>query len=211
MPFVPVPETAEAEIRMLLDGQKIENTLYFQRDGGWSPSSFVALANALLLWWTTDYSVFVSSSVTLSEVYLTDLSSSTGIVLSAPAPTPHPAGARSAASLPNNVTICVSFRTGTRGRSFRGRNYISGLSEDAVVLNTVDSAVQADIIAAYDLLQPLAGDVDASWVVASRFSGVDVDGHPIPRTTGIATIISTVIIVDSIIDSQRRRLPGRGQ
>jgi len=48
-------------------------------------------------------------------------------------------------------------------------------------------------------------------VVVSRFSGVDADGHPIPRTTGVSTLVASVAIVDPVIDSQRRRLPGRGQ
>jgi len=47
--------------------------------------------------------------------------------------------------------------------------------------------------------------------VASRFSGVDGDGKPIPRTAGVVTPISNVIVVDRVLDSQRRRLPGRGQ
>jgi len=113
--------------------------------------------------------------------------------------------------LPNNVAVTVSFRTGLSGRFARGRNYVSGLSEDAVVLNTVDSAVLADIQAGYEALQDVASDNTSTWVVVSRFSGVDGDGVPIPRVEGVTTPITAVIIVDSIIDSQRRRLPGRGQ
>jgi len=36
-------------------------------------------------------------------------------------------------------------------------------------------------------------------------------GKPIPRTTGIATKITSVVIVDNIVDAQRRRLPKRGK
>jgi hypothetical protein len=49
-------------------------------------------------------------------------------------------------------------------------------------------------------------------VIASRFSGVDPDtGKPIPRTAGVTTNVITVVAADLVIDSQRRRLPGRGQ
>jgi len=196
---------------MNLDSQKIENTLYWKKASAWSIGDLVGLGNSLLLWWTTYYDVFVSSSVTLSEIYLTDLTSSTSIVQSVPAPTPHPAGSRSAAALPNNVALTISFRSGQRGRSFRGRNYISGFSEDAVVLNTVDSAVIADIETAYNALFDVASDNSCFWVIASRFSGVDGDGVPIPRVAGLTTDITSVLVVDPIVDSQRRRLPGRGQ
>jgi len=211
MPFVPVTNTVEVEVRMLLDSQKVENTLYFRKDSAWSLGDLVTLGNSFLIWWTTYYDVFASSSVTLSEIYITDLTSSTGLVQSTPAPTPHPAGSREANSLPNNVTLTISFRTDQRGRSHRGRNYIVGLTEDAVVKNTVDSAVIGDIETAYNALQDVASDNSCFWVVVSRFSGVDSDGDPIPRVAGVTTAITSVIVVDPVVDSQRRRLPGRGQ
>jgi hypothetical protein len=45
----------------------------------------------------------------------------------------------------------------------------------------------------------------------SRYSGIGTDGKPIPRTEGIATPVTQVVITDHTIDSQRRRLPGRGR
>jgi hypothetical protein len=144
-------------------------------------------------------------------VYITDLETPTGFTVTIPAPAPAPAGARSAAALPNNVCLTVSFRTTARGRSFRGRNYISGLAEDQVVLNTVDSGTLTDIRDGYQDLMSIAGAATVDWVVVSRFSGVDPDGDPVPRLSGLSTEISAVLIVDAIIDSQRRRLPTRGQ
>lgn len=211
MPFVPVTNVVEAEMRMLLDGQKIENTLYFKNNAGWSLAEITNLGNGLLIWWTTLYAVFVSSAVTLREIYLTDIETAVGSTVTIPAPSPAPAGERGSGALPNNVALTVSFRTALRGRSFRGRNYISGFAEDQVVLNTVDSGTLGDITDAYEGLTSVASDVDASWVVVSRFSGVDGDGKPIPRTLGVSTNVSSVVIVDPIVDSQRRRLPGRGQ
>lgn len=211
MPFVPVTNTVGVEVRMLLDAQKIENTLYFEKAGAWSAGDLVTLGNSFLTWWTAFYAVGVSSALTLSEIFIRDLTTVFGIVQTTPAPTPHPTGDRSAASLPNNVAITVSFRSGLSGRFARGRNYVSGLSEDSVVLNTVDASVIADIQAGYEALQDVASDNSSTWVVVSRFSGVDGDGVPIPRVAGVTTPITAVIIVDPIIDSQRRRLPGRGQ
>lgn len=211
MPFVPITNCVESEIRMRLDSQKIENTLYWKKSTAWSAGDILTLGNNLLTWWPVYYAPFISSAVTLSEIYLTDLTSDTAGVLSVPAPAPHPAGDREAASLPNNVALTISFRSGQRGRSFRGRNYISGLSEDAVVLNTVDTGVVSDIESGYNALFDVASDSGCFWVIASRYSGVDTDGKPIPRVAGLTTDIISVLVVDPIVDSQRRRLPGRGQ
>ena len=63
---------------------------------------------------------------------------------------------------------------------------------------------------AYEGLPSVATVAGYTWVVASRFSGVDAEGDPIPRAAGITTPITTVLIVDNLVDSQRRRLSGRG-
>lgn len=211
MPFVPVPNVIEAEIRMLLDNQKIENTLYFSKPDGWTLAQAVTMGNNLLTWWASLYSVPLSNQLSLREIYITDLSSATGFSTTAPAPTPAPTGDVVGESEPNSVAIAISFRTGLRGRSYRGRNYVSGLPVAQVTQNTVSSTVQADIINAYGALDFQASLVGGDWVVVSRYSGVDAAGKPIPRTTGIATLVSAVVITDSTVDSQRRRLPGRGQ
>jgi hypothetical protein len=77
--------------------------------------------------------------------------------------------------------------------------------------NQIDSATAAAFVDAYSLLLDFGQDIGASWVVVSRFSGVDANGDPIPRAAGVTTPITSVLVVDNIVDSQRRRLPGRGR
>lgn len=205
MAFVPVPNAVMAEIRMSLDNQLIENTLYFRPTAESGDTSLVGLGNALLLWWTTSYRVKLPDSVSLREIYLTDLDSATGPTHTQPAPAPAPIGLAATPVMPNNVTIAVSFRTGARGRSYRGRNYFGALGETQISSNTLDGATQAGIIAAYQAL--LSGSIadDWEWGVVSRFTA------GAPRVTGVFTPITSVLITDSIVDSQRRRLPGRGR
>jgi hypothetical protein len=196
---------------MLLDGQKIENTLYFNKIGGFTLADAVSLGGDLLTWWASLYSVPLSTNISLREIYITDLSSATGFTTTQPAPVPAPTGDINTESMPNAVALAVSFRTALRGRSFRGRNYVSGITIDGVIINTVTSTVLASIVAAYEGLFTIASAAGLTWVVVSRFSGVDSLGKPIPRTSGIATEIQAVLIVDATVDSQRRRAPGRGQ
>jgi len=211
MPFIPVANVLETEVRMLLDNQKIENTLYWFKDVGWEVADAVALAGDLLVWWNTFYAVPLSTQLSLREIYCTDLSSATGFTHTQPAPAPAPTGDVDFESEPNQVAIAISFRTNQRGRSFRGRNFVSGLPGNGVLQNTVEPGTVANIVAAYNELLAVAAANGAEWSVVSRYSGVDADGDPIPRAAGISTTITSVIAVDPTVDSQRRRSPGRGQ
>lgn len=212
MPFVPVANTAAVEIRMLQDGQQVENTLYFRLGSTLTPTNLTQLCEDLVTWWDSAYSDEVSSAVELVEVTATDLTSETGPVASFN-PSTTLLGALTSPALPNNVSIAVSFRTAARGRSFRGRNYFVGLTESQVTNNTLSDPSAAALLGIYQLLLPVGGTFtdDWIWVVASRFSGIDGDGKPIPRDVGISTPITSVVIVDKTIDSARRRLPGRGR
>jgi hypothetical protein len=205
MPFVPVADTVLLEMRMALYGQKIENTLYFRKTGGVGVSDATTLMNDMLIWWTTLLSPALSRDLTLREMTTTDLSTSSGFSVTQAAPTPNPAGGQAFDGLPGNVAICVSFRTPNRGRSFRGRNYVPGLAEPDVTGNTLSPGRTNEILDAYQGVPFSVTGSGFEWVVVSRFSG------GVPRTAGIATAISSVVIVDSFVDSQRRRLTGRGQ
>lgn len=196
---------------MLLDNQQVENTLYIQNDSAWDTSSLTGLASNMRDWWAADYSDLVSNQCTLNEVVVTDLtteSSGQSVIAGGGIN-----GIQTAARVANNVTATVSFRTGARGRSFRGRNYIAGLTtfafDDA---NHLTEDFVADMIAQYGNIITAILPAGQTWVVFSRFSGIDPTTHrPIPRVAGVATAVTTVTVVDNIADSQRRRLPGRGR
>lgn len=204
MAFIPVNETVQAEVRMLLDDQKIENTLYFHKIGGFDVSAGVALANALLLWWTEEFRVQISNEVALREIYLTELSSIDSWTWTQAAPTPAPVGSQNLPATPSNVALCVSFRTAKRGRSYRGRNYIAGIPRDNVSSNEVSAGAATGLVSAYNSLMDLATDAGGQWVVVSRYH------NNAPRAAGVHQAITSVVIVDRTVDSQRRRLPGRG-
>lgn len=210
MPFVPVPNTCLVEFRMTLDAQQVENTLWFEFAGAPTPAGMLAMAAELQSWWETEYADLTSTATQLREVVVTDMTTISGPQVSS-VPAVAAFGTQSSPPLPSNASLTVSFRTALRGRSFRGRNYLVGLVEDANTGNNITPGFVVSVIDAYSLLLPAGGAVtSAEWVVASRFSGVDGDGVPIPRATGVTTPITSVVVVDNIIDSQRRRLPGRG-
>lgn len=203
MAFIPVANVAQANIRQTLNGERIENTLYFRAPAAWSAGSLAALASGVAAWWTTGPRAVLSDDLVLREVYVVDLTTAnsgtyTHTVVN------DPGGPISGEALPNNCALCVSFRTANRGRSFRGRNYVAGINEGDVTGNVVAQATANGILAGYQGLMTYFSEAGLDWVVVSRYA----NGQP--RAAGVATPVNAVTLVDRYIDSQRRRLPGRG-
>jgi len=202
MAFIPVPNVAEAVMVYSLDSQRVVNTLYFEFATPPDVSDLNLLAAELETWQQGYQRGLVPNAVILNEVQCTDLTteSGPGIVYTTGLPAP---GVGGTVALPNNVTLAVTFLTELRGRSYRGRNYYIQLAESEVTANTVTALKITEITDMYEALMDPGTISVPTWVVVSRYT----DGAP--RTTGVATPI-TGVRVNPTIDSQRRRLPGRG-
>jgi len=211
MPFVPVENTALVETRMMFDGQKCENTIWVENEAAWDGASLAELASEVKDWWVANYAGLVTFGTSLTEVVATDMSSDTGPQASVAGG--GEVGLGSGAPFPGGTSFVVSFRTALRGRSFRGRNYIVGVPEASrSLISGVDSDYVEACVNAYTALLDAISTAGWTWVIASRFSGVDPDTHnPIPRVAGVTTPVTNVVCTDATLDSQRRRLPGRGQ
>jgi len=204
MVFVPALGVAQCEVRCLLDGQRVESILYFYLGSNPTDSDFTDLGEALITWWDGSLSPNLTTAITLREIYITDLSGQTNPTYTVvPSGGPIP-GERSVASLPSSIALCVSFRTNGRGRSARGRNYVGGLAtadvDESLFLDTRASSVIAD----YSLLLAGGGWTNGEWVVLSRIT------NGAPRAQGLRQTITSVVVTDLAVDSQRRRLPTRG-
>jgi hypothetical protein len=211
MPFVPVANTALVEMRYTVDLQEEENTLYFEKATALVEDDLTNLGEAIITWWEDNYSPLVWTGVLFREAVVTDLTSASASQVTSIPPSPL-AGSIALPPLPNNNSLTVSFRTALRGRSFRGRNYIVGIVQDQLAgANILSDATVTAWQDGYNALKAMAADLGLQWVVVSRFSGVDGDGKPIPRVAGVTTPVTTAIVVDNVVDSQRRRLPGRGR
>jgi hypothetical protein len=211
MPFVPVPNTIEVETRYLWDTQQVETTSFFERDTPWNAVTIGDWLDQMNTLIQEELMPLLSTSIQLIELVarLLDTASSIGFTLPVSGVV---RGGVDFAAVPNNSTYTVSFKTGLTGRSFRGRNYVPGIPDNARTANTIDPTFRTGVLSFYDQLRALATSSSITWVVASRFSGVDpTTGDPIPRTVGVTTPIISVSTADLVLDSQRRRLPGRGQ
>jgi len=203
MPFVPFPNTAEAHVRYTYQGQLIENTLYFDRVGGWDDVEMTQLGDSIASTLNSDVMPFMPNTLVLREIYVVDLSSETASAVTYTGGLPQP-GLSTEPALPNNVTVTASFRTNGRGRSSRGRNYLPGLTEGRVVGNTVQTSFTDVWLPFWSEMLSLGTDEGFQWVVASRRANNEW------RTTGVTAPVTAVVYTDLTVDSQRRRLPGRG-
>lgn len=209
MASVLVPNTVEAEILMTLDGEGVENTLWFFKAAGWDVESMTGLANGLITWWD-GMSNPLSIQLVLNAVKVTDWTALDAAQVTVAPGSLFQGGQDSSNPAPNNVAPAITFHTGSRGRSFRGRNYIAGTPLAVIDSNDVSEAFAAALTASYNGLITVAADLSCTWVIASRYSGVEIVGgkkKPIPRSEGITTPVISASFKDLTVDSQRRRLP----
>lgn len=206
MPFIPVENVAHVTIQGTLDSQEVINDLYFRHTTGpIAVTDLQSLNAAINLWFTGSVLTHLNEAYIYQRVKSRDLTTANGFVVDDQfGPTP---GSVTGEAAPNNCTMSVSFRAAFAGRNFRGRNYVPCLTNSEVTENTIDSGFVSNI--RNDYLELVAGGGSApagwTWVVVSRFTG------GLPRAAGVFNEIFSVVIVDNIVDSQRRRLPGRGK
>jgi len=203
MPFIPLPGTVQLEILFTWDGQYCETVLHYTKEAGFDNDDMVDLAEYITAWIGSDWDTLMSNTITFIGLRLTDMTSETGTVIDYGTGFPIQ-GFVVSPSLPNNVALVVTKRTLLRGRSYRGRVFVPGLSEGNVTGNVVNPAHVAAVIAALEdirIVPVTSGQFEMS--VASRYADKQ------PRAVGVVTGVSA-FTSDGVVDSMRRRLPGRG-
>lgn len=202
MPFVPVVNAVEVTVKYMYRQQLCENVYGFLDNDGLPTTADVDNLLVLMEQWLNDeYMPFLSDNVSGLALHARSLTTITSPVADRAFTT---TGGIVVAADPNNVSLAVSFRTGIPGRSFRGRSYIIGIPADQINENEVSGTFLANMITAYEALAPIMGTM-WSHAVLSKFTG------GAPRVSGVASPVLSYLFSDNIIDSQRRRLPGRGR
>lgn len=207
MAYQPVAATALIEIVYLANGQTCENTLYFRHaTTGWSPAELTALAQAIQNWWVGEMAGITSNEIGIVRIDATDLSDQFGPKVIFPV-TPTQLGTNPSPPLPNNATFCTTFTTGLRGRAFRGRNFFVGLAENFATGNQVSVPFATSLVNAYsELLGATYLPVGVDWMVVTR-----VVNGVVQMPTALTNAVLSAVHADLNVDSQRRRLTGRGQ
>jgi len=203
LPYIPFADTAEVVIEGTNSGFATFLTMAFTRSGGFSTSDLSDLGSLVEAWVTASLVSNQGAAQEWNLIRTTDLSTESGPVdlktlLSGNV------GTHSGDTIPVQVAMVVSFYTANRGRSFRGRNYVPGLTLNQMSDGSNWGATAiANIGTAYDLLKTDAGSLGDNLVVLSRFH------NGVRRSTGVATLV-TSIVPKANVGTQRRRVSGHG-
>lgn len=206
MAFQAVPNGALCTVHGTLASERVANTLGFGliTPGTVTEAQLTAIAQGVVGVWTNFMLNTLPSAYVLTGVTARALDVQDGPVVEESFGIDSP-GLLAGAILPNNCSFVVSFRTGRAGATNRGRNYVNGLLESEVTGNNL-SVTRINALAAAYANMLGSGAVATGWVwsvISRKIIIPTVTGRPVP--------IVSVHIVDSVVDSQRRRLPGRGQ
>lgn len=201
--FQPVPNTVQCEAIFMLFNQVIENVYYIQVPGGVDAPTIQDCANLVGNWIEDTLLPQLSNNLTFLRVEAKNLSiesggeavynAATGVI-----------GGSPDASEPGNVAFCVTLRTASSGRSYRGRKYFSGIAVSQRVGNTVLPAYGNALRDALNTLITVLAAVEKVLVIVSR-----IQDH-VALTTAVATPVTAAVATNFDTDSQRRRLNGRG-
>ena len=203
MAFIPVPGVVQLEFVYLWQSQVCETVLHYTKEAGWTVADMGTLAASAIVEWNTNIRPRCSNTLSLTAVKVTDLSAQDAPTITVTGGLPL-AGALTGAPVPNNVALVVTKRTEKRGRSYRGRIFHPGLENNSVVNNQVGGATVGAIVGGWNALRTVnAGETDAVMVVVSR------QQNNVPLLVGVATLV-TNMTSDGTVDSQRKRLPQRG-
>jgi hypothetical protein len=206
MAFVPAPNVIMVEWRATLKGQKCENRMMWDVLTVPTPANLVDFATFAWDWWENTYAAVITTAVNLREVVVTYMGVENGDQYTY-APDTTTTGDISTQGLPNETSLCISLRTGQRGRSARGRWFMFGIpiSVMADENNVSGSYATSSVSALQTLINDVTGGGNLPVIVSYITDGAPRAGGPVYFT------ITTALLVDTVVDSQRRRKPGVGQ
>lgn len=199
MAFIPFPNGAKAIIDVGLVASRWSNTLWFEHS---SPvaQDYQDLADYLHTWYGSNVMSQLDDSFYMSGVTVYDMSAEVAPVYQSAGADVYGGIVGDAAMI--NAALVVTFYTLFRGRSGRGRNYVTGFSETDTSTNSVSNPVRVtNVETAYGLL--IAGAPGASgfnWVVASQYEG------GVPRLQVDPRPVTAVAVRSNLMGSQRRRI-----
>jgi len=201
-PFIPAPNTARVRMVYSLFGQTIMNVFYWQGDAPLIAADLSGLVDEVHTAWTARFKPIQANDVELLYIEATALDTDSSPSVTLPVAT---AGTASGISFPGGTTFAVKFSGGVSGRSGRGRMFYIQLHSAQISGDQVTAGDAAAIVVAigefFDDVETATGltHVVTSYCHAGAW-----------RTTASNTPVINYIATDNNVDSQRRRLAGRG-
>lgn len=201
MVFTPVPNTVEVRMVARYLNQPVTNSLYYTFSAVPSQTDVQQLGQDAAQLWSTHVVPLLSNEYRLVEVYCRDLSAQSSYIYTYTGQPLPSTGGSAGLPLPSSVAVVVTLRTGLAGRSYRGRLYISGLTEPQVDGDYPRANVRQQIITAVGTVGFTLNTNGRVWVVVSRYHALQ------RRQIGVSTPIIAVAGPTLRVAQQRKRLP----
>lgn len=205
-PFAPLPNGMKIEVHMSKDAQKLEHVFWAHTNVANDAAYALAVGNAVGDWFHDNYRGILPTDVILRETIVTlwDAFDSARVISTESAGDTGSAGS----SMPNNVSLAVHKNGPARGRGRAGRVYVAGIPTSAVTnVNEVTSAYATSAVAAFN---GLIAKLSALTPIANL-----IVAHTQLNKACLSELtfnnVTSFGVVDNVLDSQRRRLPGRGR
>ena len=199
MGFIPALNTVRVALEFTSNGQICVNIIFLNKSTTVFSTDFVSIASVIRSWFSTYMKGSLGNSLSLSRISMRDMTTENGDILDSVVDLPI-VGTLAQEPLPNNVALACSFRTGKAGKSYRGRAYMVGFTENQIGGDHLDSTPVAALALGWSYLNTLSLVIGYTHVVAS------FQHNLAPRATAVLTPV-TQIIVNDRLDTQRRRLP----
>jgi hypothetical protein len=206
-PFVPAPQTLLCEQLFTSNGIRCENVFHVGYTG--AITNLLAVATALRdMWraWENLQGVLVRPSATVSTgLRVKDIGvefgGATELTMGS-----NPGGIGGVV-MPNNVTCAIKWLTANTGKSFRGRTYHIGMTDQMCAGNNLIGGYDAKFITAYTALMNSVASVPAAGG-ASAFHLVIVSKrhNNAWRDNAVVTPVLGPALTNTIVDTQRRRM-----
>jgi len=202
--FIPAPDCARAVMNYTVFDQQIANVFYFRRSGGWDLANLEEQANEMRSAYNSRLAPLLGTAVVLLDITITNVAVVDDEKYVLPC---NDAGTYSSAVFETTGnTFAIKFNTHRVGRSYRGRMFWPLLNANAVNDGKITNSTIADsMIGAIALFF-----ADVSAVTGNEHVIVSYQNDCEWRTDGVYTLVAGYTYHDLNLDSQRRRLPGRG-
>lgn len=204
--FIPAPNTAGVELRYSALGQIIENTFHVRSSSPFTLANLVTLRGVFDAWDSATWKLYRSPNVTLLGIRSRGLDAGDSPIDEYVLATPR-AGTYGGTLLPLNVTVAIKLLSSSAGRSARGRIFFPGITTSALSGNQVLSGWADPAKNAVVTLKSNIVAANSAWAMCITSRRHDNAW----RATAVNYDVTSVALSDYNVDSQRRRLTGRGR
>lgn len=193
-----VPNGVSVVFNATQNSVPIVNVYHVKTPGAVTDAALLDISEVFFDWWQANMQASLHNTYVLHSIVATDLSTIGGHQVTTVLTTDN-AGTAGDAAAAANAAVVQSWRTASIGRSYRGRTYIGGIPQAALLnAQTLQTSVATTYATAGAALIDALETAGFVLAVLSRYAA------GVLRVTGLLTQILEVV-VDVKVDSQRRR------